>query len=103
MNNLESDGYNAIMDLVRLSNDPADPWGSNIGWLYALADYALVIDGAALRGYRPSLMEVDLGDVSSELEELFEINESFEPEDITRAYMVLSRRDDWLRLDGRNY
>ena len=103
MNNLESDGYNAIMDLVRLYDDPADPWGSNITWLFALADYAWAIDGVILPGYVSSPMGINLEDASSELAELFEINESFESEDALRAYAVLSRRDDWLRLAGRNY
>lgn len=103
MNKLESEGYNAIMDAVRLYDDPADPWGSNIAWLFALADYMYVMNSEIMPGYRPSPIDIDLSDCSSELSELFEINEDFEDDDVRRVYAILSRRDDWLRLAGRNY
>lgn len=103
MNNLESQGYNAIMGEVRTSNDPCDPWGSNIAWLFALADYMWAINGELLPEYTPSPMGVDLGDPSCELDMLFEIQDKFEDDDVRRVYAILSRRDDILRMLGKNY
>lgn len=103
MNGFESDGYNVIMGEVRVFDDPADPWGSNIAWLFALADYAWAITGELLPGYTPSPMGVDLRDCSPELETLFDINGEFDDADVRRAYLILSRRDNWLRLAGQNY
>lgn len=103
MNNLESQGYNAIMGEVRLSDDPYDPWGSNISWLFALADYMWAINGELLPGYTPSPMGVDLGDPSYELDMLFEVRSEFEDDDVRRVYAILSRRDDILRMLGKSY
>lgn len=103
MNNLESSGYNAIMGEVRVSHDPHDPWGSNIAWLFALADYVYLMDDEVLPGYHPSVLGVDVRNSSSELEMLFEINDQFEGDDVKRVYTILSRYDDWLRLAGKNY
>lgn len=103
MNKLESEGYNVIMDEVRTFDDPADPWGSNIAWLFALADYMWAINGEILPGYRPSPMGVDLGDCSYELTTLGDMNDSFEDDDVRRVYTILSRRDDILRVLGKNY
>ncbi|HEY6018505.1 MAG TPA: hypothetical protein VIY48_00960 [Candidatus Paceibacterota bacterium] len=103
MNKLESEGYNAIMGEVRLTDEPEDPWGSNIAWLFALADYMWAINGEIMPGYRPSPMGVDLKDCSYELETLFEINDTFEDVDVRRVYAILNRRDDILRVLGKNY
>jgi len=103
MNKLESSGYNAIMDEVRCFEDWADPWGSNIAWLFALADYMWAINGVILPGYRPSPMGVDLKDCSYELTTLFDINDTREDDDVRRVYTILSRRDDILRVLGKNY
>lgn len=103
MNKLESKGYNAIMGEVRLSDDPTDPWGSNIAWLFALGDYMWALESERLPGYSPSPMGVDLSDPSYELETLFEIKDSFDEYDVRRAYHILSRRDDILRELGMSY
>lgn len=103
MNKLESEGYNVIMGEVRLSDDPGDPWGSNIAWLFALADYMWAINGVILPGYRPSPMGVDLRDCSPELETLFDLKDEFEDDDVRRAYAILDRRDDILRMLNKNY
>jgi len=103
MNNLESEGYNSIMEEVRLSDDPGDPWGSNITWLFALADYMWAINGELLPGYSPSPTGVDLENVSYELGTLFDINGSFTDDDVRRVYTILDRRDDILRVLGKNY
>lgn len=103
MNELESEGYNAIMGEVRLSDDPADPWGSNIAWLFALADYMWAINGEIMPVYHLSPVGVDLEDCGYELATLFEINDTFEDDDVRRVYTILSRRDDILRVLGKNY
>lgn len=103
MNKLESEGYNVIMDEVRLTDDPSNPWGSNIAWLFALADYMWAIDGEILPGYHPSLMGVDLEACGYELTTLFDMNNTFEDDDVRRVYAILSRRDDILRVLGKNY
>jgi len=103
MSNLESEGYNAIMGEVRLFDDPADPWGSNIGWLFALADYMWAIEGQILPGYHPSLMGVNLEDPNYELGTLINISNEFTGDDVRRAYTILKRRDSILRVLGENY
>lgn len=103
MNKLESEGYNAIMDEVRITDDPSDPWGSNIAWLFGIADFLYAMNGEILPGYRPSPMGVDLEDCTYEMEMLFNIYASLNDEDLRRAYHILSRRDDILRVLGRNY
>jgi hypothetical protein len=103
MNKLESYGYNLIMDEVRLNDDPADPWGSNIAWLFALADYMYGMNGEILPGYRPSPMGVDTGDPSYELETLFNVSVHVTDDDIVKVYYVLARRDNVLRSLGKNY
>lgn len=103
MNKPESHGYNLIMDEVRLSDDPADPWGSNIAWLFGIADFVYAMDGEIMPGYRPSPMGVHLEDPSYEMEALFSIYAQIEDDDLRRAYYVLSRRDDTLRAMGKNY
>lgn len=104
MNNLESAGYDNIMDEVRTFHDPHDPWGSNIAWLFALADYMWLINGKVMPGYRPSPL-ASLEDCSSELETLMDIRDEcpWEDADVERVYTILSRYDDWLRLAGKNY
>lgn len=103
VNKLESEGYNLIMDEVRLSSDPGDPWGSNIAWLFGIADFVYAMDGEIMPGYRPSPMGVDLEDPSYEMEMLHEIYAQIEDDDLRRAYYILSRRDDILRAMGKNY
>lgn len=103
MNNLESQGYNVIMGEVRLADDPGDPWGSNIAWLFALADYTWAINGEILPGYRPAPMGVDLRNPSYELEMLMNVKDEWEDADVRRVYTILGRRDDILRVLGKNY
>ena len=103
MNKLESEGYNLIMGEVRLSDDPGDPWGSNIAWLFAIADFMWAINGEIMPGYRPSPTGVDLKDCTYEMEALFNIEERPTDDDLRRAYYVLSRRDDILRAMGKSY
>lgn len=106
MNKLESEGYNAIMDEVRIADDPADPWGSNISWLFAIADFMYAMNGECLPGCVPSPMGVNLEDCTHELETLFSIVERpvfIHADDFRRAYHILSRRDDILRVLGKNY
>lgn len=102
-NKMESDGYNVIMSLVREFDDSGDPWGSNIGWLFALCDYAYLIDGEIMPNYRPSPLLNLRSDLSWELELLFESNVDFQDEDVRRAYIILDRRDSLLRLAGKDY
>lgn len=103
MNKLESHGYNLIMSEVRLSDDPGDPWGSNIAWLFGIADWMCAMNGEIMPGYSPSPMGVSLEDPSYEMEVLSEIYAEVEDDDLRRAYYVLSRRDDILRAMGKNY
>lgn len=103
MNNLESSGYNAIMDEVRLTSDPADPWGSNIAWLFGLADFMYAMNGEILPGYRPSPIMVDLQNPGYELETLFSLYAHINDEDVVKAYYVLARRDGILRSLDMDY
>lgn len=103
MNKLESEGYNMIMDEVRLANDPADPWYSNIAWLFALADYMWAMNGEIMPVHRPSPLGVDLKNCNYELGMLFDLRGEFEDADVRRVYTILSRRDDILEVLGKNY
>lgn len=105
MNYLESRGYNVIMDEIRLGVDfTYDPWGSNGGWMKAIADYMWVGRGEIMPGYQPSLLTslgLNQGDMSYELE--FLISQKPSATDLRRVYAVLNRYDDLLRLVGKNY
>lgn len=103
VNKFESEGYNMIMGEVRLTDDPADPWGSNIAWLFGIADYMWAINGEIMPVYHASPMGVDLKDPGHELEMLFDLQGEFEDADVRRVYTILSRRDDILRVLGKNY
>lgn len=111
VNHMETDGYNAIMGEWRTAFDGGDPWGSNIGHLFGLADVFYVATGECLPEYRPSpfldnksiedLTESD--DYPTDIYASMVVNEEIETEDIRRAFTILSRYDDWCRRDGRNY
>lgn len=103
MNKLESEGYNMIMGEVRLADDPADPWGSNIAWLSGIADFLYALNGEIMPGYRPSPMGVDLEEPSYEVETLFNIYAHLGDEDLRRVYTILSRRNSILRVLGKDY
>lgn len=103
MNKMESEGYNLIMGEVRLSDDPGDPWGGNIAWLFGIADFLWAMNGEIMPGYSPPLMGVDLKDPSYEMATLFDIYVQLDDEDLRRVYHILSRRDDILRALGKDY
>lgn len=103
VNERESEGYNVIMAEVRIDVDPTDPWGSNVTWLFALADYMWAVNGVLLPGYRPSPMGVDLRNPGYELGTLFDLRGEFEDADVRRVYTILSRRDSILKTLGKNY
>lgn len=103
VNRLESEGYNAIMGEVRLADDPGDPWGSNIAWLFGIADFLYAMNGEIMPEYRPSPMGVDLEEPTYEMEALFSIYVHAEDDDLRRVYTILSRRDSILRVLGKNY
>lgn len=104
INKTETDGYNVIMGLVRDSDDPGDPWGSNISWLFALADWRYLFNGEILPDYRPALgLTVEDAEGSYEFSMLTETMADWEGPDLVRVYEILSRRDGLLRLAGQNY
>lgn len=106
MNNLESVGYNAIMDEIRISRDSAAPWGSNVAWMFALADYSWLKLGEILPGYRPSPQPISYEGLEegSEFYTLVNgVSSEWTDADLRRVYKILSRYDDWLRLAGKNY
>ncbi len=101
MNYLESRGYNITMNEVRMNNDPVDSWAGNGGWMFAIADYMLVVFGEVMPDYQPSPTSFDTDVMSYELE--FLISQKPSSIDLRRVYAVLNRYDNWLRLAGRNY
>lgn len=95
-------GYYTIMSEVKVMHGDSDPWGTNISWMFALADYMWHWCGEILPGYTSSI-EFDMENVSYELQILLDIMDDWEDDDLRQVYKVLSRYDDWLRAAGKNY
>lgn len=90
MSNVNTPGYYAIMAEVKMMHGNGDPWGTNVAWLFALADYMWY------GGF-------DKENPSYELQTIMDILEQWEDHDIRQVYKVLSRYDDWLKAAGMNY
>jgi hypothetical protein len=103
MTNVNTPGYYSIMAEVKLMYGDGDPWGTNIAWLFALADYKWYWCGELMPGYTPAPSKFDMRDVSYELQILTDTLDQWEDSDIDKVYKVLSRYDDWLRAAGKNY
>jgi len=103
VNNLETDGYNVIMELVRSSHDPHDPWGCTTEWLFAICDYQWLINGEILPEYRPAPGLSLKGHDGWAFGELLESNIDWDDSDLMRVYALLNRYDNLLRLAGKNY
>jgi hypothetical protein len=112
-NKQKTDGYNALMDQVRLDADPCDPWGSNIKWLFSIAETVYMHFAEILTEYEPSycLHALPLDDWKSDAESdyhLTVLSELIDAGPVTLAdlkdvYAVLSRYDNWLVKAGKSY
>lgn len=103
MTNVNTPGYYAIMSEVKMMHDDRDPWGTNISWMFALADYMWYWCGEILPGYHPAPSKFDMRDISYELQILTDALDEWEDDDIRQVYKVLSRYDDWLKAADKNY
>jgi len=103
MTNVNTPGYYSVMAEVKLTHGNGDPWGTNISWMFALADYMWYWCGELLPGYRPSPIKFDMKDISYELQVLMDILDEWEDDDIRQVYKVLSRYNDWLKAAGMDY
>ncbi len=110
-NKRESAGYNDIMASVRMG-DFHDPWGTVMGWLFAIAEVAYKRFGELLPAYRPSYILdgmtyrawVDQLDDSETTEILGLVLSGFvDFDDLERSYEILGRYADWVELAGRSY
>lgn len=104
-----SNGYKALMGVVRDTDDfDYDPWGSNISWLFALAEVAQWNYAATLPDFHPGLFEHTRESLCEDSWEAGLIIDMLDDgrinrTDIEDVYRVLSRYDNILRLAGRNY
>lgn len=101
-------GYRAVMGEVRLTDDPGDPWGSAMAWLFPIAEVFYVEFGECLPEFRPSPMLSDRDDIdrddyqSDTLLTLVDSGEVTET-DLRNLFTVMSRYADWARLAGKDY
>ena len=107
---MRSEGYMALRSAYKESFDTGDPWGSNIAWLFALAEYLThetTMGVPAAWEFTDSPVHHDdtwweEGEPDSTIKEMDE-NGEFEPQDAWEFGDVLSRYDNLLRLAGKNY
>lgn len=103
----KSEGYRYLMASVKMSDD-GDPWGVTMGWLFALAEVALVEYAAILPGFSPSPIERSQESLCEEYGEAEQIyyglNQGMVNRgDIEAVYAVLSRYAGLLRMAGKDY
>lgn len=107
MSNVNTPGYYAIMAEVKMAHDDGDPWGMNIAWMSALADYMWYWCGEILPGYQPSPSRFDMEARLEESNELYALinglPDEWEDKDVRQVYKVLSRYEDWLKAAGEDY
>ncbi len=107
MNRFATPGYKALRGEYNVSWDGHDPWGSNIGWLFAISEFLThegpgtppewdFHDSPVHHGWEPEgYPEEMLADMWDEGE--------FTIEDALTFGGVLNRYDDMLRAAGLNY
>jgi hypothetical protein len=98
-------GYKALMGEIRLG-DFGDPWGTAMGWLFALAEVTYVEYDLLVPDFQPSPFLRDREDLEGYEQEsllyLIDIG-AIDLADIESVFTVMSRYDDWCRLAGRDY
>lgn len=94
---MKSSEYKDLMSEIRMSFGGGDEWGTNIGWLFGIADVLTFDCGYCPADFRPS----PLGPAEECYE--YEVACTYSFGTLKTAYTVLSRYDDWLRLAGKNY
>lgn len=106
-NRTQTDGYNALMYSVRTDDIRHDPWGTGMGWLFALAEVVYVESGEILPEFVPSPLLRTRNDLEpdSTATDVFEMLDSgtFTLADMCAVFAVLSRYVDWCRQAGRSY
>lgn len=98
-------GYYAVMSEVKADRDPTAPWGSNVAWMFAIADYMWYWCGEKVPGYSPAphWSMKDDANITYELNVLLDLIEEWEDADMLKVYNTLYRYDTWLRMAGKNY
>lgn len=99
-------GYRAITGEIR-TGDFDDPWGTAMGWLFALAEVAYVRFGELHPAFRPGalLSEESIREESYEGSRLFDLIDSGEvdEQDLRDVHTTMSRYADVVRAAGRDY
>lgn len=106
--------HKRIIDLVREGDSDfasGDPWGTNMGVLFAIAETVYAFTGEIFPGFNPSPLLKPLGGVAQLDMDQYETREvasdymdgGVSIDDLRTAYTILSRYDDMLRAAGRNY
>lgn len=97
---------NPVLETMRDTFDAGDPWGSNIAWLFAIADVIYEINPEQVPAeweFRPSPFGADTE--SYEYNAICDLikDEGIDVDVILHAGRVLNRYDNLLRLAGMNY
>lgn len=103
----ETPGYQEIMLVFRMGDTD---WGDTMGMLFALAEVAYVFDGELMPEFRPSPFR-EIGNVETldrdSYPDGFVIDwreaGTITLDDMRKAFTVLSRYADFLKLAGLNY
>lgn len=108
---MRSEGYMALRAEYNVMFDGGDPWGSNIEWLFALAEFVYHNEPDMVPeswDFHDSPMHVppfspdDWGHVDAMIWEMYD-DELITLEDAVTFGNVLSRYDNLLRMAGKDY
>lgn len=104
---MRSEGYKALRAEYNVSFDGGDPWGSNIAWLFALAEF-LTHEGDGTPDeweFRDSPLHDEWEPEGYPEEMLSDMWDDgiFTVEDAEAFGNVLNRYDNLLRMAGKNY
>jgi hypothetical protein len=99
-----SPGYEALMEEVRLTWDPHDPFASGCEWRFALTEVLHFDHGEHVPDYSPgAVTEPEAHSYAVEaVRDLLKYHETT-TEDLRAVLGVLNRHREWLRILGRDY
>jgi len=103
-------GHQALTDVWRDSFDPGDPWGSNVSWLFAIADALWHADSELVPAdweYVHSSACVGMWSreddwPDGEIVDLIECG-TVTSADLLSFGVIVNRYDEWCRLAKLNY
>lgn len=104
-NRRKSAGYNALMMEIRIG-DFSDPWGTAMGWCFALASVLYLECNRRVPDFNPGPLR-SRADIEDEYPDSMVLDlydaDTIDRDDMLAVFAVLTRYTAWVRLAGRDY